>query len=72
MLNKIFHYWDLPVKQNNKNIQQSIITLVDKILSIKKKKIADVSELELKLNQFVYELYNLNEYEIDLIEENIG
>jgi len=50
--------------------QQPIITIVDKILSTKKKNPeADTSELEQKIDRLVYELYELTEQEIGIIEK---
>lgn len=66
---KIFHYYDLPVKDINKNLQQPIISLVDRILLIKKQDPqADTSSLEHKIDLLVYDLYGLTPEEIAIVE----
>ena len=50
--------------------QQSFITLVDQILDAKKADPnADISSLEDEIDKLVYELYNLTEEEIAIVEE---
>lgn len=66
---KIFHYYELPVKVCNLEVQQKIIDVVDEILNIKKKNpMIMVDNLELRLNRLVYDLYQLSEDEIKIVE----
>jgi adenine-specific DNA-methyltransferase len=58
-----------PLTPQNQPIANQIITLVDQILSAKKQNPeADTSQLEIKIDQLVYKLYNLTEDEIEIIE----
>ncbi|UCH92542.1 MAG: N-6 DNA methylase [Candidatus Aminicenantes bacterium] len=59
----------LPVKIINGISQKPIISLVDKILAAKKAAPdADISALEEKIDRLVYELYDLTEEEIKIVE----
>ncbi|MCY4553597.1 MAG: Eco57I restriction-modification methylase domain-containing protein, partial [Candidatus Poribacteria bacterium] len=62
----------LPVAKISASQQQSFITLVDQILDAKKADLnADTSSLENEIDQLVYELYNLTEDEIAIVEGNV-
>jgi hypothetical protein len=59
----------LPIPKITPRKQQPIIDLVNKILSSKTKNpIADTTKLESKIDRLVYELYDLTEDEIKIIE----
>ena len=61
----------LPIPTATNEQQQSIISLVDKILESKKVDTsADTSSLEKEIDLQVYKLYNLSKEEIDIIEGN--
>ena len=69
---KIFHYYELPVKDCSPVSQQEIIGTVDEILAEKKKNpMVNVGNLEFILNKLVYDLYGLTDYEIRIVEECI-
>ena len=51
------------------NLQDEFVAIVDEIMEFKKQDI-DTSKLEESIDVMVYELYNLNEDEIELIEES--
>jgi len=58
-----------PSELITKNIREPIITLVSQILSLKKENpAADTSVLERDIDALVYELYNLTDEEIKIIE----
>jgi hypothetical protein len=61
---------DLPIPKNiDETIQKDIEKLVDKILTAKKKAPkADTSELESKIDQMVYKLYDLTPEEIEIVK----
>lgn len=70
---------DLPVPNASRLQQQKIITLVDKMLALKKdcrvehgsdSELADTSTLEMQIDELVYDLYGLTGDEIKIIEEN--
>ena len=65
---KIYHYNDLPIRICAVNEQKPIIQLVDTILYAKKNGQHDTLELESSLDRLVYELYDLTEDEIRLVE----
>lgn len=51
------------------NIADSIIALVEEILNLKAKDSStDTSDLESKIDNLVYRLYNLNKEEIKIVE----
>jgi len=57
------------VTETNHHIIQQIISLVDKIIELKKiNKNSEISDLEKEINILVYELYGLNEEEIKIVE----
>ena len=61
---------DFPIPKLNTEQQQPFIYLVNQILSAKKENPqADTKELEDKINELVYALYNLDEKEIGIIEK---
>ena len=58
-----------PITPQNQPIVNQIVQLVDQILSAKQKNPdADTSQLEQKIDELVYKLYDLTEEEIKLIE----
>ena len=62
----------LPVAKIPASQQQSFITLVDQILDAKKADPnADTSDFENEIDKRVYELYNLTEDEIAIVEGNV-
>ena len=67
---KIFHYYELPVKMASAQEQQPIIDLVDAILAAKRQNPqADTTALEAQIDALVYQLYDLTDEEIQLIEQ---
>jgi adenine-specific DNA-methyltransferase len=65
--------WDyfgkIPIPDFNKNNSERIVRLVDKIIDSKKSNsAADTSALEVEINSLVYELYELTEEEIKIVE----
>ena len=61
----------LPIPKISESQQQPFIFLVNKILKAKAQDPrADTSDLEAKIDQLVYQLYNLTTKEIELIEES--
>lgn len=61
----------LPVKEPTEDQENQIEALVDKILSIKKQNPSAItSNLEAQIDQLVYQLYDLTEEEIAIIENN--
>jgi len=60
------------VRKKIEKISQSIfVELANKILSEKKQNpIADTTELESKIDQLIYQLYDLTEEEIKIVEGN--
>ncbi len=61
----------LPIPDVTLEQQQPIVKLVDQILEIKRQKPkADTRELERKIDEIVYKLYDLTEEEIQIIEES--
>lgn len=66
---KIYHYYELPVKNCSPSQQKVIIDCVDKILTTKKiDPSVDTSSLELEIDNLVYQLYGLTEEEIEIVE----
>ena len=55
------------ITSKNKKLTDEIINNVDKILTLKSKN-ADTNDLEAKIDSLIYELYNLTEDEIKIIE----
>jgi tRNA1(Val) A37 N6-methylase TrmN6 len=67
-LNKVV-FEQIPVKKISDEAQQPFIKLVEEILALKKEKSdADTTALETQIDQLVYQLYNLTEEEIKIIE----
>ncbi|WP_288521083.1 Eco57I restriction-modification methylase domain-containing protein [uncultured Brachyspira sp.] len=58
---------EFPIPEVDKKTEKEIINLVEKVIEGKKKGI-DTRELEWEIDKIVYELYNLNENEIKVIE----
>ena len=59
---------NLPIPNINTNIENKIISLVEKIIKNKTKG-NDTEKEEKEINEIVYKLYDLNEEEIKIIEE---
>ncbi len=68
-----YNIMELPmvkITAKNKKLADKIIVLVDKILALKKKDPkANTQELEKEIDALVYQLYNLTDEEIKIIEE---
>lgn len=60
----------LPIKKPNDEMVSSISELVEKVIEHKKQN-TDTAELENEIDQLVYQLYDLTEEEIDIIENSI-
>ncbi|HRN94928.1 MAG TPA: TaqI-like C-terminal specificity domain-containing protein [Chitinophagales bacterium] len=59
----------LPINITDDKLQKKIIELVDRILSKKRKDTkADTTDLEAQIDQLVYQLYELTEEEIKIVE----
>lgn len=57
------------ITKQNQKIADEIINLVDTILDLKSKNAnADINELESKIDSLIYNLYDLNADEINIIE----
>ena len=63
----IFTLENFPIPEVDKKTEKEIINLVEKVIEGKEKGI-DTRELEGEIDKIVYELYNLNENEIKIIE----
>ncbi|MEA5535091.1 Eco57I restriction-modification methylase domain-containing protein [Crocosphaera sp. XPORK-15E] len=62
----------IPIPKTTDTQDAYVTEIVNKILEIKNNNLnADVSELEREIDQLVYELYGLNEEEIDIIEASV-
>lgn len=59
-----------PITPSNEAIIKEIESVIEEILEEKRKLTADTQELELKIDNLIYKLYDLNEDEIKIIEEN--
>lgn len=60
---------NLPIVETNKEIEKSIASLVDKIISAKKKNPSIVTtEFENQIDKIVYALYRLSPEEIEIVE----
>jgi len=69
-LNKVV-FEQIPVKQISENEEKPFITKVDEILKLKKENPqADTIALEAEIDKMVYELYELTEEEISIVENN--
>jgi adenine-specific DNA-methyltransferase len=63
----------IPIYNPTKTEQKPIITLVNKIISAKKKNpTADLATLEQQINTLVYKLYNITSYEQKIIEQSVS
>ena len=68
---KIYHYYELPVRKCADSEQEAIINKVNAILSVKySNPTADTSALEFDIDQLVYQLYDLTEEEIKIVEQS--
>ncbi len=68
---KAMHLDQLPIKMADTKTQEKIETLVDQILTKKSKdNSADITALENQIDQLVYELYELTEEEIKIVENS--
>ena len=66
---RIFHYYKLPIKNIDINIQRIFIQLVDKILSKRKNNFdSDISEIESEIDIKIYKLYDLTYDEVLIID----
>ena len=66
---RIIQVKELPIPFVEKTKQKPIITLVDKILSVKiKNPSTDTSDLERQIDTLVYGLYGLTEEEVKVVE----
>jgi len=64
---------NLPIKDGDKAAEQAITTLVDKVVSIKKRnQSANTTALEQQIDDCVYKLYKLTGEEIKLVESSLG
>ena len=62
---------NLPIKLTSLETQENIEIIVDQILNNKSQdNSADTSDLENQIDQLVYQLYDLTEEEIEIIENN--
>ena len=57
----------IPIPQLNEKQQKPFISIVDKILALKKQG-KDTTELEAQIDKMVYELYDLTPEEIKIVE----
>lgn len=65
------YFSQIPIATGNDTVRMKIADLVDKVLSIKKQNpTADTSDLEAQIDQLVYQLYDLTEEEIKIVEGN--
>ena len=62
------HCITLMLNYPDKDTESKLVSLVYSIIQIKKEN-KDTSELESDIDRIVYELYNLNDKEIKIIEE---
>jgi len=65
------YFSQIPIATGNDADREEIANLVNEILAIKKQfPKADITELEQKIDQLVYHLYDLKEEEIEIIENH--
>ena len=65
------YFSQIPIATGNDTVKNKIADLVDKVISIKKQNpTADTSDLEAQIDQLVYQLYDLTEEEIKIVEGN--
>ena len=68
---QIYELKCLPIREIPQTEQQPFTDLVDKILAAKAQDLnADTSELEAKIDQLIYQLYDLTAEEIKIVEES--
>lgn len=60
----------LPVKKPEKDQEQKIIKFVNDII-VSKSKGDDTKKIERKINNIIYEIYNLNKSDIEIIENDV-
>ncbi len=66
---KIYQLKEIPIPSIKEEEQQPFIMLVNQILAIKRRNISkDTSDLESEIDHLVYNLYNLTEEEIKIVE----
>ena len=63
------HIRNIPIAPATQKQQQSIVMLVEKIIAIKKSGNYDTTSIEHKIDEKVYQLYNLSPEEIAIIEQ---
>ena len=64
---------NIPIPYTSRQTKNDISEIVQKILNIKKHNPdAPIKELEHELNQLVYDLYELTDEEIKIVEESVG
>jgi adenine-specific DNA-methyltransferase len=66
---RIFHYYQLPIKNISTDLQKPFVKLVDKILKAKTED-KETQNLENQLDNLVYQLYELTEKEILMVEKS--
>lgn len=59
---------NIPIKMVSNEIEEKIITLVERIIELKKSD-KDTQDLENKIDEMVCDLYELTEEEKDLVRE---
>ena len=65
------YFREIPIVHGNEKQREAMESKVDKILSLKKNDVdADTSDLESQIDQLVYELYDLTEEEIEIVEQS--
>jgi hypothetical protein len=65
------YFSQIPIISGNDIVRKKISDLVNEILSIKKQNPpANTTDLEIQIDQLVYQLYGLTEEEIKIIESN--
>ncbi len=60
----------LPIKKISTEEQQQFIELVDKVIMLQKNN-QEATSVETKIDQLVYQLYNLTPEEIQIVESSI-
>ncbi|MBR6649448.1 MAG: Eco57I restriction-modification methylase domain-containing protein, partial [Bacteroidaceae bacterium] len=63
---------EIPIKKVSADVQNSIIKIVDKIITLKKcNPNHNTSSLEQKIDTIVYDIYELSDIEIEIIEKTV-
>ena len=66
---RIFHYYALPVKVADSIIQNELVKLVDKAMSVKRTDFkADIHTIEDEIDLLVYHLYGLTYDEVLIVD----